>query len=328
MDCKHYLENQINAHPATALQDVFKLCYQAAFVGAEHLMNDAVQAYFYEEFAAVPPREGELCEAISERVCRVHLDVWKGRGLPAQWLYALFSRSVWQPESIDPWLDGALQLLPQEKGAIEAYRRDPHPVHHSETYRAAERPAYRLVSRDMCRLIPILEKMGQVTVIDGRAASGKSTLAADLAAVTGGSVIHMDDFFLPLELRTPERLDEPGGNIDYDRFIREVLPHLRGPRPFTYQRFECSSMALGEYQTVGEGCRIVEGSYSRHPKFGNYADTTVFCDVSPDEQMRRIRRRNPDLADRFLNEWIPMEEKYFSAFSIEKGAILVKNENG
>lgn len=323
----NYIKQHIARHPSAQLQDLLKMCYQAAN-GAEHLMNDAVQAYFYEEIAAVPPRKGELCEPISEQVCRVHLDVWKGRGLPAEWLYALFARSAWQRESIDSWLDAARRLMPQEREAIEAYRRDPHPVHHSEGYRAAERPAYRLVSRDLCRLLPILENMGQVTAIDGRAASGKSTLAADLAAVTGASVIHMDDFFLPMELRTPDRLSEPGGNIDYERFIREILPHLRAPHPFTYQRFDCARMALGEYQTVEAGYRIVEGSYSCHPKFGRYADMTVFCDVSPDEQMRRIRRRNPDMADRFFNEWIPMEEKYFSAFSIPKGAVLVKNEYG
>lgn len=322
MKHRDYLRGQMAAHPATGPQDLLKHCYQAAN-GAEHLMDDAVRAHFDEEFAAVSPREGELCEAISEQVCRVHLDVWKGRGLPADWLYALFARSTWRTESIDPWLDAALQLMPQEKKRIEAYRRAPHPVHHSPAYRAAERPAYRLVCRDMCRLIPILERMGQVTAIDGRAAAGKSTLAADLAAVTGASVIHMDDFFLPPELRTPERLAQPGGNVDYDRFAREVLPHLRSPQAFAYPCFDCSRMALGEYRTVAPGLRIVEGAYSRHPKFGNYADLTVFCDVDPEEQMRRIRRRNPDLAGRFESEWIPMEEKYVLACGIAAHADLL-----
>ena len=48
--------------------------------------------------------------------------------------------------------------------------------------------------------------------IDGMAASGKSTLACKLAEEFGGEVIHMDDFFLPMDLRTAERLEEPGGN--------------------------------------------------------------------------------------------------------------------
>ena len=317
-----YLENHIEKHPSAQLQDLLKLCYQAAN-GAEHLMNDAVRQYFDEEFAAVPPREGQLCEPIGDTVCRVHLDVWKQRGLPADWLYALFARSQWDKEDMTPWLD-ALQTLGY--AVPSDYRQNPHPVHHSEVFRDAEHPAYRLVSRDQCRLIPILERMGRITAIDGRAASGKTTLASDLAAVTGASVIHMDDFFLPMQLRTPERLAQPGGNIDYDRFICEVLPYLG--RDFSYRRFDCSRMALGEHRTVAAGRVIVEGSYSLHPKFGNYADLRVFSDVEKDEQMRRIRRRNPELADRFFAEWIPMEERYFSAFSIQKDAILVKNEHG
>ncbi len=316
-----YLRGQMAAHPAICPQDLIKHCYQAAN-GAEHLMNASTRQYFDEEFAAVPPRDGLLCEAISDQVCRVYLDVWKGKGLPAEWLYALFSLSQWHKESIDPWLDALVCLMPQEKEKIEDYRRHPRPVHHSPTYRQAEAPAYRLVSHHMCRLIPILERMGMVTAIDGRAAAGKSTLAADLAAVTGASVIHMDDFFLPPHLRTPERLAQPGGNIDYDRFIQEVLPHLQDGQPFTYQRFDCSQMALGDHQTVAHGRRIVEGSYSHHPKFGNYADLTVFCDIDPDEQMRRIRRRNPQLADRFEQEWIPMEEAYIKHYGIKKGLVI------
>lgn len=41
--------------------------------------------------------------------------------------------------------------------------------------------------------------------IDGMSASGKSTLAAEIADRFGGSVIHTDDFHLPFELRTEER---------------------------------------------------------------------------------------------------------------------------
>jgi len=97
---------------------------------------------------------------------------------------------------------------------------------------------------------------------------------------------------------------------------------LRAEAPFTYQCFDCSRMALGESKKVDRGMRIVEGSYSHHPRFGEYADLIVFCDVEPEEQMRRIRRRNPELADRFENEWIPMEERYIEHFDIRKGLIV------
>ena len=316
-----YLRGQMAAHPATCPQDLLKHSYQAAF-GAEHLLTDLETAkrYFNEEFAAVAPREGELCEIISDHVCRVYLDVWKQKGLPAEWLFSLFIQSKPERESIGEWLDAVEELTGERIN--ESYRRAPHPVHHSEEYRKAEKPSYRVVSRHLCRLIPILEKMGRVTAIDGRAAAGKTTLARELADVTGACVIHMDDFFLPMELRTPERLGEAGGNIHYERFEAEVLPFLKEDAPFTYQRFDCSQMALAEYKTVGRGMRIVEGSYSHHPRFGEYADLAVFCDVEAEEQMRRIRRRNPDLAERFEKEWIPMEEAYINTYGIRKGLIV------
>ena len=80
----------------------------------------------------------------------------------------------------------------------------------------------------------VIRRIGQakdgvsVIALDGRAAAGKSTLAAALAETLQAAVIHMDDFFLPPALRTPQRLDRPGGNIHYERFAEEVLPRLRG----------------------------------------------------------------------------------------------------
>lgn len=316
-----YLRGQMAAHPATCPQDLIKYCYQAAF-GAEHLLADtqAAKRYFDEEFALVEPREGQLCEVLSDHVCRVHLDVWKHKGLPAEWLFSLFIRSKFQQENMNEWLDAVEELTGH--AVDEDYRKAPHPVHHSEEYRKAEKPSYRVVSRYLCRLIPILEKMGRVTAIDGRAAAGKTTLAQELADVTGAWVIHMDDFFLPAQLRTPERLKQAGGNIHYERFETEVLPFLRNDAPFTYRRFDCSQMALGDSRTVGRGMRIVEGSYSHHPRFGEYADLKVFCDVEPEEQMRRIGRRNPRLVERFKREWIPMEENYIKTYGIKKGLVI------
>ena len=66
-----------------------------------------------------------------------------------------------------------------------------------------------------------------VIAVDGRAAAGKTTFAEELAVTLGGAVVHMDDFFLPGELRTPERLAAPGGNVHAERFAEEVLPFLR-----------------------------------------------------------------------------------------------------
>ena len=44
-----------------------------------------------------------------------------------------------------------------------------------------------------------------IVALDGRCASGKTTLAAELAKRYGWSVVHMDHFFLRPEQRTLER---------------------------------------------------------------------------------------------------------------------------
>lgn len=161
-----------------------------------------------------------------------------------------------------------------------------------------------------------------VIAIDGRAASGKSTLAQQLSVLLDADVVHMDDFFLPPVLRTEERLAEPGGNVHYERFCVEVLPYLKSAEGFSYRIFDCSKMDYdGEQIIADKRIRIVEGSYSHHPKFGEYADFFVFSDVDAEEQMRRIHLRNGEEKARiFAAKWIPMEERYFTAFRVKENA--------
>lgn len=164
-----------------------------------------------------------------------------------------------------------------------------------------------------------------IIAIDGRAASGKSTLAQQLSELLDADVIHMDDFFLPLPLRTEERLAEPGGNVHYERFAEEVLPHLKLQAAFSYRIFDCSKMDYEGERLIGnKTIRIVEGSYSHHPKFGNYADLFVFSDVDAEEQMRRICLRNgEEKAQMFATRWIPMEERFFTEHEVKKHAYAI-----
>ena len=59
--------------------------------------------------------------------------------------------------------------------------------------------------------------------IEGGSASGKTTLGKILAKRYDCTVFHMDDFFLRAEQRTAARFAEPGGNVDRERFLAEVL---------------------------------------------------------------------------------------------------------
>jgi uridine kinase len=157
-----------------------------------------------------------------------------------------------------------------------------------------------------------------VIAIDGRAGAGKTTLGAALSRVLNCDVVHTDDFFLPPELRTPERLAEAGGNVHYERLLSDVISRI-GKR-FFYRRFDCSKMSLGDEITIRKSdFLIVEGSYSLHPYLGEYYDVAIFCDVDKNDQLERIHRRNGSKGLKaFEEKWIPMEEAYFSKFNIQQ----------
>ena len=164
-----------------------------------------------------------------------------------------------------------------------------------------------------------------LVALEGGSASGKSTLGAELARQLGATLIHMDDFFLPLELRMEERLQQPGGNVHYERFAEEVLPYLKETDAFAYGIFDCGRMDYHGRREIGSGhIRIVEGSYSCHPFFGEYPDIRVFSDVASEEQMQRIVKRNgTQMAEMFRTRWIPMEEAYFAHYKIKENADII-----
>lgn len=185
----------------------------------------------------------------------------------------------------------------------------------------------------MNELAPLIEAVealradgrSAVLAIDGMAAAGKTTAAALLARRWDAPVVHMDDFFLPPALRTPERYAEPGGNVHYERFAAEVLPGLRAGTPFSYRIFDCSVMDYrGEAVIPASPVVIVEGAYALHPRFGRYAGVTAFYAVEPAEQERRVRARNgPEKWIAFRDRWIPMENAYHAAFRIRETADIV-----
>lgn len=348
MNFEKYLHNQIQLHPNTQPQDLVKLCYQAAF-GAEHLLADisSAKTYFYSEYHLTPASSENLYEEISSTVCRINLSAWKKTGMPEEWLFRMFVNSASVSSTGNSLFfyylkiaDEFVQIhkftftFSQWKDYLAKYKELGMPsVHHSQIYRESEHPAYRIVHKRFIRLLPILKKAAllsdndapNIIAIDGRAASGKSTLADDLKLVLNGSIVHIDDFFLPPELRTKERYAKPGGNIHYERFKSEILPMLNHPNAFSYRIFNCHDMNYGRHRSVEESkWRIVEGAYSHHPYFEEYADIKVFSDICSEKQMERIRKRNGEqIAERFRTEWIPLEENYYKYYQIKEHSDIV-----
>ena len=340
VDFKLCAIEQMQRYPESEIQDLVKLAYQAA-CGPAHGVVDKERAwkYFSREFARVGTEDNiPLFEVISSDFCRVNLGAWKKAGLPEKWLFNMFCASaenLQDSQSVfDNYINCLGKLLGKRKEELDKFMKQYRggAVHHSAHYCLKYRPSYRLVNIRFITAFPILfaaakmpEKSVSVITVDGKTASGKTTLARQLSSILEAEVIHMDDFFLPLELRTPSRLAEPGGNVHYERFKTEVLPELKQKKSFSYRRFDCSKMRPGEMRNIAiSRWRIVEGAYSLHPEFGDYADLKVFFDISPAEQMKRIRKRNGEQkAQIFAKRWIPMEEKYLRTFNIKAKVDIV-----
>lgn len=172
-------------------------------------------------------------------------------------------------------------------------------------------------------ILKIQKQEGKVLLaIDGRCAAGKTTLATQLQKELNCNVIPVDHFFLRPEQRTEERLSEPGGNVDYERFLEEVLEPVRREKNISYRPFDCHTMTLKDAVNVATEetpITIIEGSYSCHPRFWNYYNMHLFMTTDSETQIQRIRMRNGEQsAVVFREKWIPLEEKYFSECHIEE----------
>ena len=160
-----------------------------------------------------------------------------------------------------------------------------------------------------------------VLAIDGMSASGKTTLAAELADQFSGAVIHTDDFYLPFELRTEERRAQPGGNLDYERFAREVLPYLNQKTEITYGRFSCREGKIVETVKIGADCPlvIVEGAYSMRPEFRKAYDLSICMLISEELQRERlIAREGRERYANFEKLWVPLENRYIEYYNLPK----------
>lgn len=165
-----------------------------------------------------------------------------------------------------------------------------------------------------------------LVAIDGMSASGKTTLGHLLhMQFPNSNLFHMDDYFLQPHQRTAKRLSEVGGNIDYERFMGEIILHLNDRDGVSFRKFDCQTLTLGSKSHVTwKPLVIIEGAYSQHPYFGEPYDLRIFCEISEEEQKKRILKRNgPEMLERFVNDWIPKENVYFKAYKIkEKSGLL------
>ncbi len=164
-----------------------------------------------------------------------------------------------------------------------------------------------------------------VIAIDGNCASGKSTLADEIQQIFGGTVIRADSFFLPIDMRSVERLSEPGGNFHRERFVTEVIEGIRSGKAFSYGVFDCSVGEVTHSIKVDENrLIIVDGSYCMHPSVNFEYDLKIFCTTDAKTQLSRIVKRNgEEMAEVFKDKWIPLENRYFEFYNIKNNCDVI-----
>ena len=323
----------IARYPLAEPRDMMKLLYQREF-GCGHMVVDEARclAMLTSEYGAAARGE-TLLEDIGGGYARLYLGNARDEHYAPELLSRVFFLSAQQKGGDGAHFLACADALKDyfDPAAVDVLKREAldsgfAPFSHSEKYRAAYRPAYRVILSAYGALLPALRLIDEkkkakrpvIVGLDGRCGAGKTTAAGLLSAFFGAPVIHMDDFFLPPALRTAARLHEPGGNIHYERFQAEVADRLSRGEPASYGVFDCSKGRVTRQNTapIGE-VAVIEGSYALHPKLKSLYDVRLFADIDEKTQAARIVRRNGEAGYLpFRDKWIPLEEAYFDAFSI------------
>jgi para-aminobenzoate synthetase len=165
-----------------------------------------------------------------------------------------------------------------------------------------------------------------LVAIDGASGSGKSMLAARVAARLGAALIPGDDFFsaqltdAEWDTRTPaERVADA---LDWRRLRAAALGPLLAGQPARWYPFDFSAGARPD-GTYGFSTRaevrepkpvvLVEGAYTCRPELADLIDWSVLVNAPVEVRHRRLARREDP---RFLAAWHARldaaEQWYFS----------------
>lgn len=327
------IKQHLRKYPLSQPQDIIKLLFQSEF-GGGHLIADKSRAKerLKQERKKIKTESGSLPEDVGDGFFRLSLSCPLLDDTVCR-LFFLSAEPCGTKEGFAEKLSLLKAILPElyDKSLAEHTLNGEIP-RHSEAYRKAYTPSYRIVAGKFMRFYEVFKQIdslpGQKTVaIDGQSAAGKTTLAELLFSVyrEKANLFHTDDYFLPPEKKTKQRLSQPGGNVDYERFAEEIIKNL-SKKSFIYFPYDCRTQALKHGVTADkQELNIIEGSYSLHPYFGEAYDLKILMTVSPERQKERIYQRNPDLAQMFFDVWIPLENKYLSAFP-PKADLVYKTE--
>ncbi len=316
-----FIKRHMKKYPFIETMDIYKMIFQSIYK-AGHIINERTLKYLeYEQSKITLDNAKELYEYISNDIVRVNLESYLSFYSLSD-LYALFKSSTKQITKEDD--DNFTKLITLVKNAnivenkvlnkLEVKAKEELPVH-SNMYKNYYDPHYRiclasLLSLDLkCKKLQMylsLHKKATVFSLEGRCASGKTTISKMLENVT---VLHCDDYFTENEPLDFIRLKEDIENI---KKLMKNKSQSDDNLTYKYTAYDCHSKSYYQKEVVVKDYLLVEGVFSYHQNIRESIDKLLFMVVTKDVQNERLMKRNKDMYDKFIRVWIPREEQYYS----------------
>ncbi|MFD0581200.1 uridine kinase family protein [Dactylosporangium darangshiense] len=166
-----------------------------------------------------------------------------------------------------------------------------------------------------------------IVAIDGAGGSGKTTVAAAVAALLdGATIVHGDDFYRPMPEPERERLSAEEGYwryFDWERLRDEVLAPLHAGRPARYRSYDWETGDLGPWHEIAAGTVVVvEGVYTARPELARYYGLTAYVDTPRETCLRRVRDRGENPPE-WIARWRAAEDHYIRTTAPQTRADMV-----
>ena len=319
-----FLKYHLKKYPKMTNQDIIKLIYQET-LGPNHIIinkND-VTNYILKELEENNNSSNNLYEYLGTNYVRMDIHKYYQYFNSLDLFVDLFFKSQSSNQDLSLLKETLNNFLSKEDLKDYNYL----PVSHSDVFRNTYLPHYRIIKSSLLsvehkviQLDNYLSLLPSKSIIslEGRCASGKTTITSKLKHKY--TIIPIDDFFLPINLKTKERLNEIGGNINYELIKKTLIELKQGLKHnlevFSYSAFDCSKQEYYTKEIILKDKVILEGVYSASIYFRELIDKIAYLFVDKETQLKRINNRS--LKDKFINEWIPLEEKYFEHILIEE----------
>ena len=154
---------------------------------------------------------------------------------------------------------------------------------------------------------------GRLVGVDGPAGTGKTTLARQLADLSGAQIVRMDDLY-------------PGwdGLFEVDREVLGLLQPLSEDRPGSYRRFDWVADEYAESHVVEPTpLLLLEGVGAGNRAWRELVTTLVWVEAPDDVRLARgLERDGESYRDHWLR-WMEDEARLFAREGTRAAAHLV-----